>query len=120
MNPRIDKTSFGSITIDGETYEHDILIRLDGEVKKRKKKLSKKYYGSSHTISLEEAEYVYEKGAQKLLIGSGQTGMVRLSDEAEDFFNKKGCEIYLKPTVTAIKEWNKVKGSIIGLFHVTC
>lgn len=120
MEPLIEKTLFGSITIDGETYEHDILIRLNGEVQKRKKKLSKKYYGSSHTISLKEAEFVYEKGARKLLIGSGQTGMVRLSDEAADFFNKKSCEVKLIQTGSAIKEWNREKGSVIGLFHVTC
>ncbi len=38
----IEKTSFGSITIDGKTYEHDVLIRLSEEIKKRKKKLSKR------------------------------------------------------------------------------
>ena len=120
MKPQIDKTSFGQITINGETYDHDILIRLNGEVKKRKKKLSKKYYGSSHTISLEEAEYVYEKGAQKLLIGSGQTGMVKLSEEAADYFNKKSCGVELIPTGSAVNEWNVKKGSVIGLFHITC
>ncbi|UCH65507.1 MAG: hypothetical protein JSW63_13030 [Ignavibacterium sp.] len=120
MKPRINKTSFGSITVGGETFDHDIIIRLHGDVKKRKKKLSKEYYGSSHTISLEEAEYVYEEGAQKLLIGSGQYGMVRLSDEAANFFSRKSCEVDLIPTGSAIKEWNEEKGSVIGLFHITC
>jgi hypothetical protein len=41
----IEGTRFGSITIDRKTYEHDVVIRLSGEVIKRKKKLSKKYYG---------------------------------------------------------------------------
>jgi len=48
---RIDGTEFGSIAIDGRTYQFDVVIRLSGEVVKRKKKLSKKYYGSSHMIS---------------------------------------------------------------------
>src|SRR5262245_5602909 len=39
-------TTFGTITIDGKTYEHDVIIRRSGEVVKRKKKLSKKYYGT--------------------------------------------------------------------------
>ena len=39
----IENTKFGTITIDGKTYEHDVVIRLSGEVVKRKKKLSKKY-----------------------------------------------------------------------------
>ena len=48
----IDRTSFGDITIDGQTYDHDVLIRLDGSIEKRKKKLSKKQYGTSHVVSL--------------------------------------------------------------------
>ena len=58
----IERTSFGSITIDGKTYEHDVIIRLSGEVVKRKKKLSKKYYGTSHVISKDEGKLVFEKG----------------------------------------------------------
>jgi hypothetical protein len=46
----IESTTFGTITIDGKTHEHDVVIRLSGEVVKRKKKLSKKYYGTSHVL----------------------------------------------------------------------
>jgi hypothetical protein len=35
----IQGTTFGTITIDGQTYEHDVIIRFSGEVVKRKKKL---------------------------------------------------------------------------------
>jgi hypothetical protein len=56
MEPRIDRTQFGSVTIDGEIFTHDVIIRLGGRVEKRKKKLSKAVYGTSHTISLAEAE----------------------------------------------------------------
>ena len=35
----IERTAFGSITIDGKTYEHDVIVRLSGEVAKRKNKL---------------------------------------------------------------------------------
>ncbi len=48
----IERSTFGAITIDGKTYEHDVVIRLSGEVMKRKKKLSKKYSGTSHALSL--------------------------------------------------------------------
>lgn len=120
MRPRIDGTEFGSITIEGSDIGHDVLIRLSGEIKKRKKKLSKAVFGTSHTISLEEAEYIFEKGAERLIIGSGQNGMVTLSKEASEYFKKEGVRINLSPTPEAIHQWNKAKGSIIGLFHVTC
>jgi hypothetical protein len=50
MAMKIEGTTFGTITIDGKTYEHDVIIRLSGEVVKRKKKLSKKDYGTSHVL----------------------------------------------------------------------
>jgi hypothetical protein len=39
----IEGTTFGTITIDGKTYEHDVIIRLSGEVVKRKKKCRAAY-----------------------------------------------------------------------------
>ena len=54
---KIDGTTFGSITIDGKTYDHDVIVRLSDKVEKRKKKLSKRVYGSSHTVSEDEAAY---------------------------------------------------------------
>ncbi len=120
MKPKIDWTHFGSITIDGTMLEHDVIIRLNGDVKKRKKKLSKAFYGTSHTISLAEAEHVYEDGAKQLVIGTGQLGNVRLCDEAADYFKRMNCDVLLLPTPEAIHAWNEMKGAVIGLFHVTC
>jgi hypothetical protein len=60
---RIEGSEFGKITIDGRTYEHDVIIRLSGEVMKRKKKLSKQLYGTSHVVSKDEAKFVFEKGS---------------------------------------------------------
>jgi hypothetical protein len=120
VKPKINKTRFGSITIDGEKYEHDVLIRLNGKVEKRKKKLSKEVYGTSHIISLAEAKHILEQGATRILIGTGQSGMVELSDEASEFFQQKGCRVTLMPTEEAVECWNDTKGAGIGLFHVTC
>jgi hypothetical protein len=120
MRPSIDGTEFGSITISGELYERDVVIRLSGKVKKRKKKLSKAKYGTSHKVSLEEAEHVFEVGAKRLILGSGQSGSVELSDEAAEYFRKNGCSVQLLPTPQAITAWNAAKGAVIGMFHITC
>ncbi len=103
---QIEGTTFGSITIDGKTYEHDVVIRLDGEVMKRKKKLSKKYYGTSHTLSKEEAKFVFEKGCKQLILGSGQFGNVHLSPEAEAYFEKKHCTVLVKPNENVGQWWH--------------
>ncbi|HME73358.1 MAG TPA: MTH938/NDUFAF3 family protein [Myxococcota bacterium] len=117
---KVNSTEFGSITIDGETYHHDVLIRLSGKIEKRKKRLSKKQFGTSHIMSLEEAEFVHEKGSELLVLGTGQNDNVRLSPEAEAFFARKGCEVLAETTPEAIATFNRAKGRRIGLFHVTC
>ena len=50
-----DNFSFGSLRIDGSTYEHDVVIDR-GEIRKRKKKSSKKFRNDfGHTpLSVEE------------------------------------------------------------------
>ena len=116
----IDGTVFGAITIDGKTYEHDVVVRLSGEVVKRKKKLSKRLYGTSHVLSEDEAKFLFEKGCDQVVIGSGQMGNVQLSPEAEAYFERKGCEVLLKPTPEAIQTFNRSRAKRIGLFHVTC
>jgi hypothetical protein len=120
MEPRIDETQFGSVTIDGKVFEHDVLIRLGGKVEKRKKKLSKAVYGTSHTISLAEARHVHQKGAVRLLIGAGQQHRVRLSEEAAAHFKRRRCQVELLPTPEMIPVWNQAEGAVIGLVHVTC
>jgi hypothetical protein len=120
MRPKIDSFKFGSITIDGNKHTSDVIIRPNGEVKKRKKKLSKAIYGTSHTISLEEAKHIYKMQASTLVVGTGQFGRVKLSAEAEDYFAKKGCDVILLPTPQAIRFWNEMEQDAIGLFHITC
>jgi len=78
---RFDKFSFGSIRIDGSTYEHDVIIDR-GKIRKRKKKPSKKFREQfAHTpLSLEE-EIPWR--CHQLVIGSGAYGRtaVRLKVE---------------------------------------
>ena len=120
VKPFINGTQFGSITISGELYEHDVVIRLSGNVKKRKKRLSKEKYGTSHKVSLEEAQHIFRPGAERLIIGTGHSGCLDLSDEADQFFRKNGCSTELLPTPESVAAWNAAEGAAIGMFHVTC
>ena len=116
----IDGTEFGSITIDGKKYEHDVFIHRSGRVEKRRKKLSKAEYGTSHIISKAEAKFILEDGCDLLIIGGGQEGNVRLSPEASAYFKKKGCRVVLQPTPEAVRSFNASREKKIGLMHVTC
>jgi hypothetical protein len=120
LKPAIDGATFGSITIGGQKFEHDIIIDQNGRVAKREKKLSKQIYGTSHVISLDEAQHIQQGGGSGLLIGTGHFGRVKLSDEAATYFQARGYQVNLLPMRKAIKAWNEASGDLIGLFHVTC
>ena len=117
---RIERSEFGNITINGKTYQHDVIISISGKVSKRKKKLSKQVYGTSHIISKEEVKSVFEKGCDLLVVGAGQEGQARLSQEASEYLAKKKCAVLVLPTQEAIRQFNQSKAKKIGLIHVTC
>lgn len=120
MRPRIEDTWFGSITVEGKRYESDIIIRLSGKVRRRNKQLSKAVYGTSHTLSIDEVSDLYRKRAERLIVGTGFEGQVKLSKEAAAFLEKKGCRVDLYLTPEAVAWWNEAEGNVIGLFHLTC
>jgi hypothetical protein len=120
MGPHIDKTRFGAITVAGQVFRHDISITLDGQVIKRKSHLSQSQYGTSHKISLDEIRDLWEPGASHIVIGAGLFRRVHLSSEAADFLSLHHCAVEVYSTRRAIRHWNEMDGSIIGLFHVTC
>ena len=100
--------------------QYSQLIARRVRVVKRKKKLSKRLYGTSHTISEDEARFVFEKGCKELILGTGQYDNAALSPEAAAFLKKKGCKVIAKPTPKAIKIYNLTRKPQVGLFHVTC
>ena len=75
---------------------------------------------AASTVSLDEAEHIFKDKADRLIVGAGQDGMVKLSDEATAFFKQHHCKVTLLPTPEAVEFWNREKGEAIGLFHVTC
>ena len=122
MKARIDKTKFGSITVSGTVFAHDVIVLPDGRVQRRRKRLSKAVYGTSHMISRREAKYVRKlaAGTERLIVGTGQHGQVELSPEAAAYLRRKRCRVVLAPTPDVAEIWNRAKGRAIGLFHVTC
>ena len=70
-----------------------MIIRLSGEVVKRKKKLSKRLYGTSHIVSKDEAKFVFEKGgANGSFSGSGREGNVHLFSGGRGLLCQEGLQ----------------------------
>ena len=114
---RFEKFSFGSIRIDGTTYEHDVIIDR-GQVSKRKKKLSKKFRDTfGHTpLSVEEA---IPWKCQRLVIGTG-TGALPVMEEVKQEAKRRKIKLFVLPTLEAIEVLKQNPGETNAILHVTC
>jgi len=109
--------SFGSIRIDGTTYEHDVVIDR-GQVVKRKKKPSKKFRAKfGHTpISIEE-DIPWK--CRRLVIGTG-TGALPVMEEVKREALGRNIELVIQPTAEAIKTLQENPDETNAILHVTC
>jgi hypothetical protein len=114
---RFESFSFGSIRIDGITYEHDVVIDR-GEVRKRKKKPSRKFRdGFGHTpLSIEERIPWH---CRRLVIGTG-TGALPVMDEVQREAERRKIELVVVPTPRAIELLKQQSADTNAILHVTC
>jgi hypothetical protein len=114
---RIEKFSFGQITIDGVTYEHDVVIDR-GKIRKRSKKPSKSLRENYGHTPLSAAEKIPWK-CHRLVIGTGAQGKLPVMDEVRHEAKRREIELVTLPTAEAITALQK--GSRTNaILHVTC
>lgn len=116
---RIEKFTFGSIQINGETYEHDVVID-QGEIKKRKKKPSKKFRDKFGHTPLSIEEKIPWK-CRQLIIGNGFSGALPVMEAVKRKAEKRGVELIILPTPKALERLNKEStDDTNAVIHVTC
>ena len=112
----ITDLSFGSITIDGETYNKDVIIE-NGLVKKRKKAESKKYRDQFGHTPLSPDENIPWK-CKHLIVGSGHSSSLTVMDGGYKKARRKSVELLVMTTPEAIKHVNDPDTCLI--LHLTC
>jgi hypothetical protein len=114
---RFEKFSFGSIRIDGVTYEHDVVIDC-GKVRKRKKKASKKFRDEfGHTPVSVEEKIPWQ--CRRLIIGTG-TGALPVMDDVRREARRRKIALLVLPTTEAIQALKKHPEKANAILHVTC
>ena len=109
--------SFGSIRIDGVTYDYDVVIDR-GRVRKRKKKPSKKFRDDFGHTPLSAEERIPWK-CHYLVIGTG-TGALPVMDEVKEQARRRRVELSILPTLQAIELMKAAPRSTNAILHVTC
>lgn len=115
---RFEELSFGSITIDGMTHHYDVVIDR-GNIRKRKKKPSKKFRDAfGHTpLSLKED---IPWTCRKLVVGTGAYGALPVMDEVKDAAAERHIELLIAPTEEAIEQLERDPDGTNAILHVTC
>ena len=114
---RFEEFSFGSIRIDGVTYEHDVMID-HGAVRKRKKKLSKKFRDAFGHTPLSIREEIPWK-CKRLVIGTG-TGALPVMEEVRREAERRNITLVVLPTAEAIEQLKQGSEKTNAILHVTC
>ena len=114
---RFEAYCFGSIRIDGVTYEHDVVIDR-GSVRKRKKKPSKKFRDEFGHTPVSVAEQI-PWDCRRLVIGTG-TGALPVMDEVRREADRRDITLSIMPTAKAIEELKQHPRDTNAILHVTC
>ena len=114
---RFEVFLFGSIPIDGTTYEYDVVIDR-GRIRKRKKKPSRRFRDRfGHTpLSIEE-EIPWK--CRRLVIGTG-TGALPVMEEVNSEAHRRKIKLQILPTAEAIKILEKDPERTNAILHLTC
>ncbi len=108
---------FGSIRIDGISYEHDVIIDR-GEVRKRTKKPSRKFRERFGHTPLSLDEDIPWK-CQHLIVGTG-TGALPVMPEVKREARRRDVDLQVMPTARAIELLNQNPRRTNAILHVTC
>jgi hypothetical protein len=110
--------SFGSLRIDGSTYEHDVIIDR-GEVRKRQKKPSKKFREDfGHTPLSAEEEIPWK--CHRLVVGTGAYGRLPVMKEVQREAERHRVKLLILPTIQAIEALQQDPDDTNAILHVTC
>jgi len=112
----IENYKFGSIIINGKEYNHDVGIRNSDEVLSWWRK-------ESHVVDLEDIERVLKQKPDIIIIGTGASGIAKVTERAKKAIAEQGIELIIQKTKDAVKIFNNFQEKqkkVIGLFHLTC
>lgn len=114
---RFEAFSFGSLRIDGETYQHDVIID-QGKVRKRKKRPSKPFreaFGHTPLSIMEDIPW----NCSRLVIGTG-SGALPVMDDVKREAKRRHVELVILPTAEAIAKLEEHPRGANAILHLTC
>ena len=111
--------AFGEIEIDGEHFDHDVMIEA-GKVSKRVKKASKSFRSEFGHTPLSVGEEI-PWGGNQLIVGTGMYGSLPIMPQVHEEAKRREIEIIALPTEDACRLLRKRKRKdSYAVLHITC
>jgi len=115
---RFSGYSFGSVRVDGVTYDYDLIIDR-GKIRKRKKGASRKFRGAYGHTPLSAAEGIPWR-CRRLVIGTGAAGALPVMKEVHEQARCRDVDLVIVPTAQAISVLAKTTTDTNAILHLTC
>ncbi len=110
--PHIDEYRFGYFIVDGKEYDSDIRI-IDNIIE----------IWHDHGLSWEDVEPVVKTKPKIIVIGTGSSGVVQVSDDIKEKIKQQGIKLIIAKTQEACRIFNELrkKGERVNaVLHSTC
>jgi hypothetical protein len=115
---RVSDYSFGSVRVDGVTYDHDLIIDR-GMIRKRKKTASRKFRGAyGHTPLSAEEDIPWR--CRRLVIGTGADGALPVMQQVRDEARRRKVDLIVLPTPEAIGLLTGAAADTNAILHLMC
>ena len=114
----IESYEFGTIVIKGKRYRSDVIVFPD-------RVLDGWWRREGHRLNVGDLDEVLKAEPQPkvLIVGTGYSGLMKVSDEVEQLLSSRGIKLIAEPTKQACQTFNdllRTRKRVVSAFHLTC
>ena len=105
------------MTVEGREFTSDLILHPDGSIQ------DNWWRAQGHSLLPGDITTVLDAAPEKLVIGTGASGMMRVSESMVELCKNRGIEVEVYCTATAVTRFNEAAeaGTVVAAcFHLTC
>ena len=114
-SPVVKDYAFGSIVVDGQVYTRDLILLPD-------RVIADWWRNEGHRLAPEDLAQVIQASPEVLVVGTGVSGLMKVSPMTIQTLEEAGIEVRVAPTAEACRIYADLRKGrrVAGAFHLTC